>query len=250
MALQSVLLPKWKFKLYKMKRAFLEWWDREPKTYHSKWFEFTPTWSGFAMSYWERSYDDRPMLQFYLIWGKLFIYTSQKTKTHINKKYDDSDEREWGIAVHHNALWFYIGRKTYSLYLPWDYKFIRHSVLLKDGETWEHSYAGDKKDLYDTDMWKDKIFINKINFTYRLDNGATEKRTATITVDEREWRRKIFKWFKYGALVRRSICINFDKEVWISSGIHRGSVLGKGYDMKKDETPTQCFNRFKNEMGL
>ena len=48
---------------------------KEKKTYKSSWYEFTPTWSGFAIIYNLAGYfTPKPMLQLYIIWGKLFIY--------------------------------------------------------------------------------------------------------------------------------------------------------------------------------
>ena len=45
------------------------------KTHKSTWYEFTPTWSGFHISYDIAGYyTTRAMLQIYLIWGKLFLY--------------------------------------------------------------------------------------------------------------------------------------------------------------------------------
>ena len=48
---------------------------KEKKTYKTKWFEFTPDWSGFSLRYQlSGNYDTKPVLQIYLIWGKIFLY--------------------------------------------------------------------------------------------------------------------------------------------------------------------------------
>lgn len=247
------------------------------KTYKTKWYEFTPEWSGFNLKYHIAGYDDpRPMLQIYIIWGKLFLYLpwyhykkveieknlKQKRKDKLkilsNSKdkikpkpiykslYYDTEPPIYGIYFHMNQFVICYGEKTKFFDLPWAWDWIRTSFLKKDN-TWEHETKHNRKDFWNEKKWKNLLFEESYPYTYITKNGTVQNVISTIKVVEREWRWKWFKWFKYIKRINKVIDIEFNKEVGEESGSWKGGVVGCSYTMLKKETPYQTLKRMEKE---
>ena len=251
---------------------------KEKKTYKSSWYEFTPSWSGFALNYDIAGYYTRhPVLQIYLIWGKLFLYLPwyhykkiKREKTlkeqrfdklkilrdpnykpkEVYKKqyYDECDPPSYGIYIHMNQLGIKYGTKTKLIDFPWLLDWVRTSALRIDGE-WEHDKKGskDSKNFWDIEKWKNILFIEKHPYRYITKNGKIQDCIATIRVEEREWRWKWFKWLKYTRKIRRDIEIDFSDDIGEKKGTYKGGCTGCSYEMLKNETPYETLKRMEKE---
>src|ERR1035437_2719666 len=65
------------------------------KTYKTKYFEFTPDWSGFSIKYHVAGYfDSNPSLQIYFIWGMLFLYLPWKHYKTVEVDKPENEKRK------------------------------------------------------------------------------------------------------------------------------------------------------------
>ncbi len=191
-------------------------------------------------------------------WGKLYINLPIKTGI------QDCESAAWGFNYHGNKIWIYIGgagnfeggRKWKTFTMPWDLTWVRTSTLMKDGNEWFHetnknrrSWIGDTSgnevgshDWLNINKWKETH-----PFIDRFDNTTVN---ATISVEEREWRPLWFMWTSVFAKKRRTISIEFDKQVGKKKGSFKGGVLGCSYDLFPSETPVECLKRMETNREL
>lgn len=154
--------------------------------------------------------------------------------------------REWGESLHLN--W---GGRCKIVHMPWSMIWVRTSYLAADGN-WLHEKSSDPKDFTDHWHWKKNEvepaqWREAYPYSYTLKNGTVQNCTATVTVDEMEWRRRGWPWSKVGRKVRQYIDITFDAEVGERAGSWKGGVLGCSYDLRPGETPLQCLRRMERE---
>lgn len=81
------------------------------------------------------------------------------------------------------------------------------------------------------------------DYFYRLRDGYSQHRRATIHVETRTWVRPWFPWRR----TRNTIEVRFDLEVGEKSGSWKGGCLGCEYEMKPGETPVQTLRRMERE---
>lgn len=194
-------------------------------------------------------FDNRPEINIALFFFHLTIKLP-----FYNKWTDECDPPKWGIAYHNNTFWVYRGgkgnwnggNKRWTLTMPWTYKWVRTSNLKKDG-TWEHEKMGDSKDFWDKDRWGDILWSETYPYTYVLKNGTIQERTATLRVEEREWRQRWLMWTKLFSKVRKTIDVTFNDEVGERTGSWKGGTIGCGYEMKHGELPEQTLRRMEKE---
>ena len=246
------------------------------KTIKTKYFEFTPGWSEPSLVYHVAGYHEpKPMLQIYPFWGKFFIYLPwyhykkiKTNKTLKEKRFDkmkklsnpkykpkikykkqlyyDCDSPSYGFYYHMKQIGINYGNKVKLIDTPWAYDWVRTSQLMKDG-SWEHETKGNIKEFYDDKIWGNKKFEKSYPYKYIKKDGTIQETIATITVSEKEWRLKYFKWFKYIKKIDRTVDVNFKDEIGESTGSYKGGVLGVGYNMIKGETPYQTLKRMEKE---
>jgi len=179
-------------------------------------------------------------------WGDIYL------KLPFDTGKDQSEHPSYGFYVYHIdpvpgklnipscVIWQWGNYNSYDF--PWAYTWVRSSVLLKN-DTWEHEIKGDRKDFYE-DKWKD--------IQYRIDYLFFDKSDETLIptkvyVEEREWRAHWLKWTSLFSLVRRTIDVDFSKEVGSRKGSWKGGTVGCGYNMKKGETALECIKRMQEE---
>jgi len=219
---------------------------KKKKIYKNKWLIFY--WAiNFDISFEICGYfDNRPRINLDIIFFSLTLILPFR-----NKWTDECDCPRWGIAIHNNTFWLYIGGKGNmnggGIWWTWHIPFItknwvRTSILLKD-DTWEHKIRGDRKTFY-TKEWKDKQKSFDYIFTDKYDNS---KIPTNIYVEEREWRPKWLRWTRMFAIVNRTIDIHFSKEVGERKGSWKGGTLGCSYTLRKNETPLECLKRMETE---
>jgi hypothetical protein len=216
------------------------------KTIRNNWCEINLGLNGVRFIYALASYfDNRHMLKIGL--GFVTIYLHLPFKSGI----DDCEYPEYGFYWYgdpgHHSLWFCWGMKKYSFYMPWSSEWVRTSALRIDGK-WEHETRGDKgKDFWDNEKWKDILYVKQYPYIYTLKGGTVQNRTATIRVEEREWRWKWFTWLPLTKRVKKTISVDFDAEVGEETGSWKGGCTGCGYNMLKGETPVATLRRMEKE---
>ena len=247
------------------------------KTYKGKWYEFTPDWSGFALNY-ELSgyYDEKPVLQIYLIWGKLFLYMPWKhykkvERVYTNKElrynklkkisnpkykpkkyytktpYYDSEPPRYGIYYIMSQIGINYGHKTKFFDMPWAFEWIRTSVLSKEYK-WIHENKKTKNiDFWDKEKWKDIILYKTYPYIYTTKNGQVQNCIATYSIVEREWRLKYFKWFKPIRKIKKVIDVEFSTDIGEEKGSYKGGTIGCSYDILPGETPHETLKRMEKE---
>jgi hypothetical protein len=148
-------------------------------------------------------------------------------------------DRSWGMYYFGKSFVIYWGEKSWHFRMPWDWEMVRHEVLFPDGtmnkppgESWETS---------------DGRLLKKFTYKYQLKSGEVQERTASVYVEEREWRWRCCKWLSWPNLKCRTICVDFDKEVGEGTGSWKGGTVGCGYDMKKGESIEQTLRRMEKE---
>lgn len=194
-------------------------------------------------------FDNRPEINIALFFFHLTIKLPFR-----NKWTDECDAPKWGIAYHNQTIWIYRGgkgnmnggNKWWTLDMPWQYKWIRTSNLRVDG-TWEHEIGRKNKAFYDRDKWKGILWTETYPYSYVLKSGEAQNRTATLRVEEREWRQRWLKWTRLFSKIRRSINVDFNKEVGEETGSWKGGCTGCGYDIIDPELPFQTLKRMEKE---
>ncbi len=217
-----------------------------------------------------------------LIWLVFIFVGYGQIYMHLPKHsgIDECDPPEYGFYLYgegtkiFTSFWLCLGKKTKCFYMPWDWDWVRTSILLKDG-SWEHdTYKQRKKKIYKefyNDKWNDLKWREEHPYIYILKNGNIQNRIATIQVEEREWRFRALKWFplikmkrkcidikfSYGGSVERFVLLEkkgFIKkneketgEVGERTGTYKGGTLGCSYEMKNNETPLETLRRMERE---
>jgi hypothetical protein len=206
-------------------------------------------------------FDNRPRINLDLIFFSLQLILPFR-----NKWTDECDAPKWGIAYHNQTLWIHKGgkgnmkggNKWWTVRVPWSLEWYRTSALKKDG-TWEHEIYNDRipnpqkpnalirnsKNFYE-EKWKDILWSESYPYTYKLQKGETQYRIATIRVEEMEWRLLWFMFLPIGK-TRKSISIDFDKEVGEGTGSWKGGCMGCSYTMNHGELPEQTLRRMEKE---
>jgi len=188
-------------------------------------------------------------IAFSLGWGQLFLNIPQ-----VRSKYDECDPPRYGFYFYgEGQFWpdtFVIcrGRKTKHIELPWCLNWIRTSKLATD-QTWMHETRKNRIEWYKS-ATEDLIWKGTYPYTYVLKNGTVQNRTATVTVEEREWRPRWFKWTTLFAHIRRSIWIEFDAEVGERTGSWKGGTLGCGWELKPGQTPEEALREMEEQRKM
>ena len=150
---------------------------------------------------------------------------------------------KWGVYYFESALWFCWGNKTKAVYMPWMYDHIRdaHQVLRADG-SWVPFVGSWERDK-EPDGRKEESFP----YRYVLKSGEVQNRTATVSVERREWRQKWLRWCPWFAKKSQYIEIQFSNEVGEETGSWKGGCVGCAYDMLPGESPEQTLRRMEQE---
>ena len=144
--------------------------------------------------------------------------------------------------------------------MPWDMDWVRTSKLRSDG-TWYTERKGDVKKwkknnpgksvgerweaekLLEGELWKETHhYYYKTKYKEEQDDID-----ATIRVSEMEWRPRWFRWTKLFAKIRKSIDVEFSKEVGSERGSWKGGCTGCGYEMLLGEQPIDTLARMQKE---
>lgn len=203
-----------------------------------------------------------PVLVFYTLWGLVLfpflffgwgsLYIHLPIKTGIQ----DCESAAWGINIHDNTLWIYIGgggnfeggKKWITWYFPFLTKnWYRTSILLKDG-SWKHEFQNERLGRENKCFWKDEWKERQASWNYDyIDSYDNSIIPTTIYVEEREWRPKWLQWTKLFAITNKTIDVHFSKEVGKRKGSWKGGTVGCSYTLLPNETPLDCLKRMEKE---
>ncbi len=185
-------------------------------------------------------------------WGTIHIKLPYDTG-----KRDDHKSSNYGCMTYSNGnfpteFWVYWGNRRKHLYLPWALQWVRTSTLLAD-DTWFSEPSGvnlnySNVNEYGSYEWLEENKWKGVHDYLDKYDGETVK--ATISVVEREWRPRWFKWISLFSQVNKTISIDFDKEVGKRKGSWKGGTTGCSYTMNKGETPLQTLRRMEIKREL
>lgn len=223
-----------------------------------EWYVGWPDWK-FEISYQECGYEEgNGELHISLLGWHSVFKMSWKSKRF---PYGDCDAPIWGVMIHDNSLWLHYGGNGNlgggGKYKTWDLPFftwehVRHQVEcdLGDGKYTFVDY--NKLQGFDGSRYvqlKDNELVHKYHYNY-TDNYDGSIVPCTYWVEEREWRRKWFKWCDWFKMVSRYIAIEFDGEVGRDKGSWKGGCTGCSYDLLPNETPEECIRRMEKERSF
>ena len=166
----------------------------------------------------------------------------------------DCDAPQWGIAVHSKTLWIYRGGNGNlgggTKWWTWELPFVNYGTTVR----WV-LYVGDKdkpQSKWTKDDWEvyPRTCIEKIGTEWKyeiVDPYDGEIIPCCVRVEEMEWRPKWLKWTSLFAKVKRSIDVEFAREVGKRKGSWKGGVLGCGHPLKPNETIKECLDRMMIE---
>jgi len=199
---------------------------------------------------WE-PYDRRLYVSFSFIWG-LFYFYLPFLKSEFDHSLEAYDKPRYGFYFYSTTskfpseLWILHGKNKHKvIYMPWELEWYRTSTLMKDN-TWETETYKDeiRKDFW-REEWKDKIFLEQYYFTYRPKHGRVQNTIANVSVNEREWRPRWFKWTKLFAKVVKKIEVEFEHSIGESNLTYKGGVTGCDFEMLPGESPKDCLKRME-----
>jgi hypothetical protein len=191
-------------------------------------------------------FDNRAKINFSLGWGQFYIDIP-----FIKSNLDESDPPRYGFYFYSTYCWFPVsfvwcwGRKVYFFEMPWSLQWVRTSILLK-GDTWVDE-TKQNTIFFCKISWDSLKWTARYPYTNTKENGDIQFTYAKVTLEEREWRPKWFKWTTLFSKVKRSIDVTFEREIGEGEGTYKGGVTGCGYDMIPNETPIQCLMRMQEQ---
>lgn len=159
------------------------------------------------------------------------------------------------------------------IHMPWHRTWVRTSYLLpgKPGHgdpelpeypEWAHEtiwqqplsrgYGGMRLGglaPYEFAKWRDlPKWTAQYPYAYRLKSGEVQRVTATVKVEEREWRPWLTMWCPIFRKISRTIAVDFSGEVGERAGSWKGGTVGCGYELLSYyESPLECLRRMERE---
>jgi len=154
------------------------------------------------------------------------------------------DAPNYGIAIHNNTFWLYLGGKMNdfdqcdSKWITWDLPFFSwafdwHRMQSPNGEWLAYDYDD-----------RGNAYSEQHPYKYTLKSGEVQDVEATCFIEERQWHRK---WMPFMKMNRRVIDISFSSEVGERSGSWKGGTVGCSYDLLKCESIRNCLWRMEAE---
>ena len=192
-------------------------------------------------------FDSRLSITLCLGWGRFNVKLPFKTKLK-----EGCDLPRYGISIHGNTFWIYIGGKyderigqvqgkdSLSWYLPFfHYEFDGHWIVDKNDK-----YVLISKGMQSWDFRKTYAKLETYPYPYILRSGEVQERIATVSQEKRKWHRK---WFPFLTSESVSIDVQFDGEVGERAGSWKGGTIGCGYEMLPNETMYDTLKRMHSE---
>jgi len=167
--------------------------------------------------------------------------------------YEERFPREYGFVFVEGTLHSYYGPQTHDsqttksscYFLPWrEWRFIRHSHYDIEGKHFHTEYERARN------AWQASTAIRdacpKVRFD--LEDFDGERIVATTHIEEREWHfgTKFCRWLSWfrRPKIRRSLAIEFSKEVGPEKGSWKGGTVGHSIEMRPGELHEAAFKRY------
>lgn len=164
--------------------------------------------------------------------------------------YWDVHPKEYGLSLNDGHLHVSLGpqtmdsstTKSWGCFLPWtQWRQIAHRIYNPDGSL--------NRDVEGLEWRARSAILDELPRTnFLIEDYDGEQITASVYVEEREWRLGTgwFRWLGYLRTKkrRRALDIRFNKELGPEKGSWKGGTLGHGIDMLPGETPEQAIRRY------
>jgi len=188
-----------------------------------KWGYFAPRWGLEFVLHRGGYFDSHYAIAFTFIWGHFHIKLPFKTKLQ-----EGCDMPRYGFKFYEDIFWIHKGGKydnsigqTQSNSWAWDLPF-KHWVfnghwVLDKNNTWREMSSSLNSSLPNSWDFRntDECLREVHDYTYVRKSNEVQHRTATCTIEKREWHRKWFPWIK---MTRKVIDVTFDEEVGERTG--------------------------------
>jgi len=166
--------------------------------------------------------------------------------------------REYGFTVSDAAMHVHYGPQTHDsittrskvFFLPWmNWRFIRESWYGPTGQHIETLWETGNREVRSAQWdWRREFEASLAKVRFQIRDYDGELITASTHIEEREWRfgTGLFKWLSLfrPARIRRSLSIEFAKEVGTQKGSWKGGLIGTGIHMLPGELHEAAFRRY------
>lgn len=174
----------------------------------------------------------------------------------------------YGEGHFFDSFWYYLNKNGHSdtkcIHMPWVSSFYRHSYLTHDGwftvlESERSKAHKENKNTYQYPYYlsddDERLIKQSFPFKYVTKYGEVQETTATVFMEEREWRPKWLRWTSLFNFVRTSLSISFKDEMGNQRGSWKGGVLGCSCEVTEDEknnmdfiTPLRRYEAYVNRV--
>lgn len=232
------------------------WFERRRKGWEARfnWGEVTGTWGlAFGLSSFEEGFS----LHVHLGYPNAYISLPFLRRWHREPE-DITDS--WGFTVDTDS-WSSVhlnwGARTKIVHLPWAWEHERTSFLIEGVQMVGHLVADgiwlNQRRFDHHRRWQEKHPYRHVLSTESERGepaGTAQEVIATISVVEREWRRRWLRWTRLGAKVVRAIEVDFSDEVGNRAGSWKGGTVGCSYAMLPGEEPIDTLRRMERERSF
>lgn len=226
---------------------------------HLDWINFYTGFHKIEFVYDTCSYEDtRHHICASIGWGELYWYFPWRNKKVFEENVNNPEPKYgfylYGDGKFFDSFWYYKNKNGHSdvkcIDMPWISSFYRHSFLTHDGwftclesERRKAIKAGKDTFAYPYHLRDDdeRLIKKSYPFKYVTKSGEVQETTATVYMEEREWRPKWMRWTKLFNNVRTELSISFKDEMGNQRGSWKGGVLGVGCEVNKEEKKNQDF---------
>lgn len=178
-----------------------------------------------------------------------------------NAGYWSEHSREYGFSLSEGFLQVFLGAQTHdsettqswSKFLPWtQWHFHRHSYHGLDGELLREWIEPRRRLRNDSgiDRYSEQRAFKETmpKVVFEIEDHDGQRIRATTYIEEREWTFGDggFQWLRFFRrnMVRRSLDIDFDKEVGPEKGSWKGGMMGTSIEVLPGELHEGAFRRF------
>lgn len=180
-----------------------------------------------------------------------FIFGKFNIKLPFDSGLDTCVAPQYGIVIHNDTFWVYIGGKMdegwnqcQQKWITWDLPWLTwihdgHYIKNKNGEMQLMT-----KDMSPWEFRKESALSEESDYQYFLRSGKVQNVKATVTQEKRIWHRK---WLPFVKMIKNTIDVEFNQEVGEESGSWKGGCVGCGYDMLTNETMMGTLRRMELE---
>lgn len=188
--------------------------------------------------------------------AKIALWIATRKKKKEMRFFEEEGAPSWGWNVMDGELALYLGNRkakkgecvsmrSRSKYipLPGTWRCHRRYQLAQFSADTPARWA----DVTEQPIPKDYHRVWVQSFIYVTKQGEEQAGVATMTLDKRVYRRAWLQWLPWER-VKRSIRVEFSRELGVDNGGWKGGVLGASITLLDDrETPPQALNRIIDE---